>query len=85
MYVVPLLGCLTFGSITAMHEVARSVLFPRWAPALTRNLIEASQGIPAHYVARMSPLLAKLMRTPQPVPGPRFGAPASTASTESRK
>jgi hypothetical protein len=85
VYVVPLLGCLTFGSITAMHEIARSVLFSRWAPVHTRNLIEVSRGIPAHYIARMSPLLATLMRTPQPVPGPRLGTPASTASTESRK
>lgn len=68
--VIPLLFCLTFGSVTAFHEIARAVLFTRWPPALNRNLIEASRGgTPAHYVARLSPLLARVMRPPQPVPG----------------
>jgi hypothetical protein len=67
--VLPLVVCLTFGSITAIHEIARALLFSRWSPALHRNLIEASRGTPAHYVARLSPLLARAMRPPQPVPG----------------
>lgn len=66
--VVPLLFCLTFGSVTAIHEIARALLFPRWPPALHRNLIEASRGAPAHYVARLSPILARVMRSPQAVP-----------------
>ena len=67
--VLPLLFCLTFGSITAVHEIARSLLFSRWSPQLHRNLIEVSRGTPAHYVARLSPLLARAMRPPQAVPG----------------
>jgi len=73
--VVPLLILLTFGSITAIHEIARSLLFSRWAPNLNRNLVEVSRGAPAHYVARLSPLLAQAMRPPQPVPGSRLVEP----------
>jgi hypothetical protein len=75
--VMPLLVCLSFGSITAVHEVARALLFSRWSPALQRNLVEASRGTPAHYVARLSPLLARVMRPPQPVPGWRLAMPGS--------
>jgi hypothetical protein len=67
--VMPLLVCLTFGSVTAIHEIARAVLFSRWPPALHRNVIEVSRGLPAHYVARLDGLLARAMRPPQPVPG----------------
>jgi hypothetical protein len=67
--VMPLLICLTFGSITAVHEFARALFFSRWTPQLERNLIEVSRGTPAHYLARMSPLLTRVMRPPQAVPG----------------
>jgi hypothetical protein len=67
--VMPLLVCLAFGSITAAHEIARALLFSRWAPALHRNLIEVSRGAPAHYVARLNPFVSRVMRTPQAVPG----------------
>jgi hypothetical protein len=70
--VMPLLVCLAFGSITAVHEIARALLFSRWTPALHRNLIEVSRGTPAHYMARLSPLLGQVMRPPQPVPGFRL-------------
>lgn len=76
--VTPLLLCLTFGSITAVHEFARALLFSRWSPALNRNLIEVSHGTPAHYVARMSPLLARVMRKPQAVPGFSLAEPPPT-------
>lgn len=67
---VPLLFCLTIGSVTAIHEIARAGLFPRWQPALGRNLIEMSRGLPPHYVARLNaPLLGWAMRSPAPVPG----------------
>ena len=67
--VIPLLFCLTIGSVTAIHEIARAAFFSRWPPELHRNLIEVSRGTPAHYVARLSPLLERAMRPPQPVPG----------------
>ena len=71
--VIPLLLVLAFGSITAIHEISRALLFSRWAPDLSRNLIEVSRGMPPHYVARLSPLLARLMREPQAVPSARLG------------
>lgn len=67
--VIPLLFCLTIGSVTAIHEIARALLFSRWPAALHRNVIEVSRGLPAHYVARLDPLLGRAMRPPQPVPG----------------
>jgi hypothetical protein len=67
--VMPLLLCLTFGAFTAIHEIARAILVPRWSAQLGRNLLEASHGMPAHYVARLSPVLAHIMRPPQRVPG----------------
>jgi len=84
--VIPLILALTFGSITAIHEISRALLFSRWAPDLNRNLIEVSRGAPAHYVARLSPLLARAMRPPQPVPGLRLKEfPQLGASTPAPK
>jgi hypothetical protein len=83
-FVMPLLVCLAFGSITPVHEIARALLFSRWPPALHRNLIEVSRGTPAHYVARMSPLLARVMRQPQAVPGVSLTQQPGGASPQAR-
>jgi hypothetical protein len=83
--VIPLLVCLTFGSITAIHEITRALLVSRWVPQLHRNLIEVSRGTPAHYVARLSPLLALVMRTPHAVPGLSITPHRNPRAQEERK
>lgn len=68
--VLVMVFCLAVGSMTAVHEFSRAVLFPRWQPSLDRNLVEAAQGLPPHYVGRLNvPLLAAAMRPPHPVGG----------------
>jgi len=85
MQAIPVIVFLTFGAFTAVHEIARAVLVPRWTPALTRNLIEAARGTPTHYLARVNPLLGTLMRPVQPVPGLHLKLPAAPPSAHSRK
>lgn len=68
--VLVMVFCLAVGSMTAVHEFSRAVLFPRWQPSLDRNLVEAARGLPPHYVGRLNvPLLAAAMRPPRPVGG----------------
>ncbi len=81
---IPLIVCLTFGSVTSIHEIARALLFTPWAPNLRHNLIDVWRGTPPHYVARLNPLLARLMREPQAVPGLRLAAPPPTPQAEKK-
>ncbi|KPC52265.1 hypothetical protein [Amantichitinum ursilacus] len=43
---------LAIGSITALHEIARAVLWPRWDSPLTLNTFTETQGA-AHYFAHV--------------------------------
>jgi hypothetical protein len=61
---------ITVGMITPLHELARTLAWPRSPPNYAQNLLEQQGGrMPAHYFGRLEGSdLTLLFRSPQPVP-----------------
>ena len=51
------------GTVTAIHEIARAVILPRWTPSTSNSVFQTSQGS-AHYLASIesNSLLAYMLR-----------------------
>jgi hypothetical protein len=50
-WIAPLLLFLLIGAVTPLHEMARSLLTPRWRPDLVTNVFDASHGDASNYLA----------------------------------
>ena len=56
------------GAMTAVQEVARAIILPKWAPSISNNVLQAAQG-GAHYQASLDSnyLLKHILRYNDPI------------------
>ena len=56
------------GAMTAVQEVARAIILPKWAPSTSNNVLQAAQG-GAHYQASLdsNSLLKHILRYNDPI------------------